>query len=603
MSARPCDIRLDKCGGQDAPITNWSSEAPDPVLFFGVGWPPYDPFAPVPLGDGPHVKVDCSNITWSDVSQEMADLLAQINAAFCEPPAPVVPPLPPLPPLPIFPDPGGDGGSPAPVRTFCNDPQSFTVVCSDGSTHTVNVPAGIYCQDLPEDLGPQWVAFINDWIVSYYQTLAQEQCPTPTIVPSADDLVICANDRQQASVECPDGSIFSLAIEAGTVQSPAIPRELCDAWKAYVNATLLASLLQQIYDQRVCADPPNPTLRVPPGVPPPSPPPRNPRFSDFPNWCCFGSALTPEAGIYNITNAGTGTWNFSVTGFLPPGTQFLVTGPHTAVVAGTPTAPGDYPFTVVATNGSKTISIPDRIFVFGLSSASLPDAFVGNPYSAQMPGTGASGSITYTALSGLPPGLSLSPSGQLSGVPTVGGDYTITVELEDESNDGTCQQSISLHAGVLTCFDPATFVCTVSQGTGPGNTIHTPAVGVASASFDVGVNGAVFADPAQASISMETTYVGAACTLRFIGNLTVNYTPGEVVHLDLAVQYKLGGIWFPFTFLVQLPAVTGPFNVTWPVPDTGGQPMTIHLIAGAVQNTPFPGVYWLEVSATMTCEP
>ena len=106
--------------GEDSPITNLSSEAPDPLLFSGHGWDPYNPYLPPPLGDGPVVPTDCSNITWSDISQLNADLMAQLAAAGCQPPPPGPPGPWPDPPIwipPPFPDftftpPVGDPQSP-----------------------------------------------------------------------------------------------------------------------------------------------------------------------------------------------------------------------------------------------------------------------------------------------------------------------------------------------------------------------------------------------------------------------------------------------------------------------------------------------------------
>ncbi|MTD16023.1 hypothetical protein GIS00_18975 [Nakamurella sp. YIM 132087] len=69
-----------------------------------------------------------------------------------------------------------------------------------------------------------------------------------------------------------------------------------------------------------------------------------------------------------------------------------------------------------------------------ITTDQLPEAGVGDPYSAQLmtgDGQGASHSWTVVAGSTLPPGLTLSGSGLLSGTPTTAGTYTFSVRVDD----------------------------------------------------------------------------------------------------------------------------------------------------------------------------
>src|SRR5215471_15863947 len=64
----------------------------------------------------------------------------------------------------------------------------------------------------------------------------------------------------------------------------------------------------------------------------------------------------------------------------------------------------------------------------------LPDGTVGTPYSATLTATGGTAPYTWTLLSGsLPPGLSLSGAGVISGTPTTAGTYTFTLKVVDAS--------------------------------------------------------------------------------------------------------------------------------------------------------------------------
>jgi parallel beta-helix repeat protein len=76
-----------------------------------------------------------------------------------------------------------------------------------------------------------------------------------------------------------------------------------------------------------------------------------------------------------------------------------------------------------------------------ITSTSLPSGVVGSPYSAQLTASGGSGSYVWSAVGTLPPGLTLSPAGALTGTPTVAGDYTFTLRVADGTQ--LAQQSVT----------------------------------------------------------------------------------------------------------------------------------------------------------------
>ena len=69
-------------------------------------------------------------------------------------------------------------------------------------------------------------------------------------------------------------------------------------------------------------------------------------------------------------------------------------------------------------------------------SFNIPPAYVGQPYTKQFDGRGGCGPALpyqYTIIGGaLPPGLSLSLSGLISGTPTQAGSYSFWVNLSDQ---------------------------------------------------------------------------------------------------------------------------------------------------------------------------
>lgn len=383
---RACDITLNGCPGADFPITNASSEAPDPLMFAGVGWTNFDPFRTPILGNGPAVEIDCTNITWSTVSQELADLLAQINSAFCQPPV-------------------------APTN-------------KDGSEITP--------KSFPPDPNPSIPPFVWE--------------PGTWIEPNPE-LLEFQNDRQEASVTCPDGSVYTEAIEAGTATA-MLPAAIGPSWVEYINAFLLAYLLQHIYDLRVCVTVPDLTNRTPPGrTPGPAPGPGTPgaTFAAFPGWCCLEDDLDPSLNTYNITGGNpSAEWTFSLTaGSIPTGTTLIQTGPRSAVLQGAPDVAGNYSYTVTAVSGSSTITVNDSLNVFGLTNTMLPGGTIAIPYSESLQGNGGTSPYTFALLGTLPSGLTLDSDGTVHGTPTTNGDYLFDVNVTD--SDGiVCRQTVSM---------------------------------------------------------------------------------------------------------------------------------------------------------------
>jgi hypothetical protein len=126
------------------------------------------------------------------------------------------------------------------------------------------------------------------------------------------------------------------------------------------------------------------------------------------------------------------TWSIAE-GSLPRG---LDLAPQTGVISGKPTAIGEYNFTVKVTdaNGSvatKGLSImvynPITITTTGLKPWTKD---VGG-YSETLQASGGDGSYTWSIVSGnLPNGLSLRGN-QITGTPTLAGDYTFTLRVTD----------------------------------------------------------------------------------------------------------------------------------------------------------------------------
>lgn len=181
-----------------------------------------------------------------------------------------------------------------------------------------------------------------------------------------------------------------------------------------------------------------------------------------------------------VTPATTGTvgsryaYSFSANGFpaptfslapgsvLPPGIDLDSTG----ILAGTPTAAGDYSFAVVASNGvstsitSPTISLHiDALPVAPSWLSASPPGFadVGLPYTYKFVATGQPAPSYSVSSGGLPPGLSINAStGSLSGTPTTLGNYTFTLSASNGIDIPADTPPITIVVGQGMSFTSAT---------------------------------------------------------------------------------------------------------------------------------------------------
>jgi uncharacterized repeat protein (TIGR03803 family) len=133
-----------------------------------------------------------------------------------------------------------------------------------------------------------------------------------------------------------------------------------------------------------------------------------------------------------VTSGGTGGLTFTETGPLPPG--LLLT--HAGVLIGAPTATGSYTFTITATD---TLGISDTstytLAIFAISPSALPTWTANKPgYNLTLTATGGNAPYTYSESGALPPGVTLSSAGVLSGTPTEAGTFTFTVNGTDVSS-------------------------------------------------------------------------------------------------------------------------------------------------------------------------
>jgi hypothetical protein len=136
-----------------------------------------------------------------------------------------------------------------------------------------------------------------------------------------------------------------------------------------------------------------------------------------------------------IIDGGTEPYQISITGgTLPPGISMSPTGS----LSGTPTMPGIYQFTINASDmtsgcsANLTYTVKMRnCSTLALDPPAVMDGVMGEPYGWSMWVTGGIAPYTFVAQAGLPAGLTLSPDGILSGIPTEYGEFNIRLLITD----------------------------------------------------------------------------------------------------------------------------------------------------------------------------
>jgi hypothetical protein len=281
-------------------------------------------------------------------------------------------------------------------------------------------------------------------------------------------------------------------------------------------------------------------------------------------------------------------------GALPEGLALSPAG----VLSGVPEEVGTFDVTVKGTDGngctgSRTYTFSVLCAFLEISPSTLPDGTVGIPAApVQMSVSGGSEIGTWSA-TGLPPGLTLSPSGLLSGTPTTAGSFLVAVRFVDSIGcEGTASYT------VVVCD-----TLVVTPGTAPAATAGTPygpfgfavagATGAPTWAVTAGALPAGLAlDPGTGALSGTPTVVGTfpftvtatdglGCNGSVVVSLVVN-CPSITVNPASLANGTAGVAYGP----VGLTQAGGLGAVTWAV-TTGALPAGMTLGAdGVLSGTP-----------------
>jgi large repetitive protein len=228
--------------------------------------------------------------------------------------------------------------------------------------------------------------------------------------------------------------------------------------------------------------------------------------------------------VYSDTltaTGGTTPYTFSISsGSLPPGISLSASG----VLSGTPTSTGTYSFTVKLTDaaGQTTTKATTLTVATGVTTnfAAPPSGSVGIAYSYTLTATGGTTPYTWSVNAGtLPPGITLSSAGVLSGTPTTTGSYPFTVNVVD-ANGGVSTASITL---VITAAPVLTINSTASVSTTTPGSVVTYTITATNAGA-VAYTGATFTDSLSGLLDDATYNSNATATSGSVSYSSPNLT-------------------------------------------------------------------------------
>jgi len=325
---------------------------------------------------------------------------------------------------------------------------------------------------------------------------------------------------------------------------------------------------------------------------------------------CLGASAAPLAitttslpngrvgANYNATLGASGglkpyTWSVSA-GALPDG---LSLNAGTGAISGQPTTPGTFGFTAKVTDAAgatdtQALQILVNPAPLTVTTTALPGATLGSPYSATLSASGGTGGYAWSVSAGaLPAGLTLDPSGTISGTPTAAGSSNFTAKVTDSSNTTASKTlSISVTAPTLnittsslpdaTLGAPYSATLTASGGAG-GNTWSISA-GRLPAGLALDPSGTISGTPTAPGTSNFTAQVkdSANTTAAKPLSITVAAPPLTITTSSLSN----GTVGSPYS--QTLSASGGAGGNTWSV-TAGSLPAGLSLsAAGTISGTP-----------------
>jgi len=290
-------------------------------------------------------------------------------------------------------------------------------------------------------------------------------------------------------------------------------------------------------------------------------------------------AGTPYSDVLQSNNPAS--WSV-VGGALPPGLALSAGG----TVSGTPTTAGSYAYTASATASGETQSAQFTVVVnpaLEVSTALLPDGMRGTAYSQSLFATGGAGSYTWSITKGtLPPGLTFSSGGVLSGTPTTIGTFTFSAQVVAGASRKERELSVTIRdSGVIT-----------STSTRPAGVVDIAYEDQLTSSFTVAPAWSLSAGALPAGLSLASDgWIRGTPTAAGTSRFTVRATgPGAsdsreleiTIHPELlltSTEVPAGTLGTAYSHALLATGGSGPY--TWSI-SKGALPSGLSLSPGGV---------------------
>jgi len=315
---------------------------------------------------------------------------------------------------------------------------------------------------------------------------------------------------------------------------------------------------------------------------------------------------------YSFTFAATGGAGGNVfslvpnSGSLPAGLQLSPAG----TISGTPTTYGSSQFTLqLADSAGTTISRQFTIYIapapLTLTTGPLANAIVNTPVSVQFAGTGGIPPYTFVEFGPLPPGITFTSAGLLSGTPTQTGAFPFVVFIDD-TTEASARKNYS-----LTIALPGLLITTPSPL--PPGQINVPYTTQISATGGTGAPFIWSATGLPAGLTIANNTGLIAGIPRASGTFTVAVTVGDSTGTTVTQNYTLvmapanlnfsganlanGSVGIPYESVVSVTGGLGPYTFT----ATGLPPGLSLSPTGTLSGTPTTaGPFTVAVTATDT---
>ena len=170
---------------------------------------------------------------------------------------------------------------------------------------------------------------------------------------------------------------------------------------------------------------------------------------------------TPNSTTF-ITTGGASPYIYNYTGTIPAGLSLTQLG----VLSGTPTTAATYTFYISSTDSnnytaSRTYTLTAGIRTITVSPTTLPNLpIISKPFTTTISASGGVTPYIFSVPTGLPPGLTISTTGVISGTPTSAGSYTFTVIATDAELYTASRTYTAIVPPLLSAIFPTTFSAT-----------------------------------------------------------------------------------------------------------------------------------------------